>query len=83
MHDPLAKYDFQLQNAQRVHDAKLPDFDTYHGWKSRGKQVKKGAKQRAIRVREGGFQRINPITGEEYWEPKYVTAYGFGADQVY
>ena len=83
MHDPLAKYDFQLLNAQRLADANLPDFHCYAGWKLRGKQVKKGAKQRAVRVREGGFQRMNPITGEMYWEPRYVTAYGFGADQVY
>jgi hypothetical protein len=83
MTDPFAKYDFQILNAQRVGNANLPDFDTYQGWKSRGKQVKKGAKQRSIRVREGGFRDTDPITGEDCWIPRYVTAFGFGADQVY
>jgi hypothetical protein len=77
----MSKIEFQVENARLLE--KLPNVDSYNGWKSRGKQVKKGAKQRAYRVQAGTIQRFDPITGEGYSEPRYVTAYGFGADQVY
>ena len=77
----MSRIEFQVENTRLLE--KLSDVHSYDGWKARGKQVKKGAKQRAYRVQAGTIRRTDPMTGEDYTEPRWVTAYGFGADQVY
>ncbi len=56
---------------------------TYEGWKAVGKQVKRGEKQRGFRVQSGVVRTgIDPITGEDRYEPCMKTAYGFHESQV-
>lgn len=76
-----AKIAFQTENERLLE--KLPGVKSFEGWKSEGKWVKRGQKQKAFRVQSGVVRvGINPITGEDRYEPKMVTVYGFTADQV-
>lgn len=76
---------FMAENERLLEIARLDGVEvrSFDDWKREGRWVKKGQKQKAVRVRSG--QRrvgIDPITGEDRWEPHYKTAYGFTADQV-
>lgn len=72
---------FQVENARLLE--KLPGVNSFDGWKAEGKWVKRGEKQKAFRVQAGMVKvGIDPITGEDRYEPKIVTVYGFTADQV-
>lgn len=76
---------FQAENARLLEKlaAKGIVAKSFEGWKAEGKWVKKGQKQKAFRV-QAGVKRvgIDPITGEDRYEPVFKTAYGFTADQV-
>lgn len=82
----MGRIEFQVENARLC--AKLCEecgieVKTFDQWKSEGKYVKKGEKQKAFRVRCGSRKvGIDPITGEDRIEPVFKTAYGFTADQV-
>lgn len=76
---------FQVENARLIEKlrAKGIQVNTFDGWKAEGKWVKKGEKQKAFRVESGSVRvGIDPITGEDRYETKFKTAYGFTADQV-
>ncbi len=56
---------------------------TFDQWKAEGKWVKRGEKRKAFKVRSGVRPvGIDPITGDDRYEPLFKTAYGFTADQV-
>jgi len=58
------------------------EIRSFEDWKRIGKWVKRGEKQKSVRVKSGHFKRMNPITGEDVYEPQYKFAYGFTKDQV-
>lgn len=59
------------------------DVRSFEGWKHAGKWVRRGEKQRAFRVQSGARRvGIDPITGEDRYEPCFKFAYGFTAEQV-
>jgi hypothetical protein len=63
--------------------AKGVEVRSFEGWKLVGKWVKKGEKQKAFRVQSGVYKAgIDPITGEDHYEPLMKTCYGFQASQV-
>ena len=71
----------QIENARLLE--KVDNVDTFDGWKAAGRFVRKGEKQRSFRV-QAGFRRvgINPITGEDQFEPVFKIAYGFHVSQT-
>ena len=74
---------FQIENERLLEKVKGVDVRSFNGWRLAGKWVKKGEKQKAFRVQAGVVRvGIDPITGEDRYEPKMRTAYGFTADQV-
>jgi hypothetical protein len=62
--------------------AKGIEVRSFDGWKLVGKWVKKGEKQKAYRVQSGSYKYMDPITGEDRYEPLMKTCYGFAASQV-
>ncbi len=78
-----ATIEFQVENAYHLSKIQGVEVDTYAGWKARGRQVKRGEKSKSFRVKAGSFRRTDPITGEDVYETKFKTAYGFTIDQTY
>jgi hypothetical protein len=76
------KAEWQIENSRLLEKlgGKVRDFN---GWKAVGKFVKRGEKQRAYRVQAGVVRTgINPITGEDRYEPNMKICYGFHESQV-
>lgn len=81
MRVPAALTERQIENARLLE--KVPGAKTFDQWRAVGKWVKRGERMKAFRVRAGVIRAgIDPITGEDRYEPKWATAYGFTADQV-
>lgn len=81
----VTKIAFQVENARLIEKLreKGHKVNTFEGWKSEGKWVKRGEKQKAFKVQSGVRKAgINPITGEDEYEPLFKTAYGFTESQV-
>jgi hypothetical protein len=77
--------EFQIENARLLEKlcAAGTEVRSFDGWKSVGKWVKKGQKQKAFRVKSGVRRvGIDPITGEDRYVDNIKTAYGFTAEQV-
>ena len=56
---------------------------SFDGWKDVRRWVKRGEKRKAFTVQSGVRRTgIDPITGEDRYEPKWVTCYGFTLDQT-
>ena len=76
---------WEAENARLLEKlaAKGIDCRSFEGWKAVGKWVKRGEKRKAFRVQSGTVRvGIDPITGDDRYEPVFRTAYGFTADQV-
>lgn len=74
---------FQVEN-ERLLGKVTGEVKSYGGWKLAGRQVKRGEKSKSFRVKSGQVRTgIDPITGEDRWETKWVAAYGFTIEQTY
>lgn len=66
--------------AARATGVEIRSFDD---WKQLGRFVKKGEKQKQVKVKVGYRKAgTDPISGEDLVAPTYRTAYGFTVDQV-
>ena len=73
----------QLENVRLIDKLNPAEVRTFEGWKAAGRFVRKGEKQRAFRVQAGYIRTgIDPISGEDRYEPLYKTAYGFHVSQT-
>lgn len=75
----------QIENARLVEKAAAngAKINTFDGWKAAGRFVKRGEKSRGYRVKAGVVRTgIDPITGEDRYEDKFVTVYAFHVDQT-
>ena len=76
----------QIENARLLEKLTAnggPDVDTFDGWKMRGRFVKRGEKSKSFQVNAGVVRvGIDPISGEDRYEAKWRTAYGFTIDQT-
>ncbi len=79
----VSRIAWQVENARLLEKVRGVVVKTFEQWRAEGKWVRKGQKQKAFRV-QAGVRRtgIDPITGEDRYEPNWVYAYGFTADQV-
>jgi hypothetical protein len=85
MNAAAGKLAFASENERLLEKARATgtEIHSFDGWKSLGKWVKKGERQKSVRVRSGNrVVGIDPITGEDRVEPVFKYAYGFTADQV-
>lgn len=79
------KLAFQSENERLLEKVRAGGIElrSFGDWKQRGKWVKRGEKQKAYRVKSGVVRVGTDIkTGEDLYEPKMKTAYGFTAEQV-
>jgi len=78
------KIEFQVENARLVEKAIEAgiDINTYEGWKANGRYVMRGERQVSVRVRNGSYSQMDPITGAYFAVPKYSYAYGFMRKQT-
>ncbi len=81
-----SKIEFEVQNEFYIDifNKKFPNYiiHSFNGWKSLGKRVKKGEKQKAFTIQVNAGMREDPSTGESYMEKQNHDVYGFTADQV-
>lgn len=80
----MGRAEFQIENERLLEKAREAGVEirSFEGWKSVGKWVRKGMKTKTIQVRAGSVRRVNTTTGEDEYDPRFRTAYGFTADQV-
>ena len=82
----MGKMEFAVINEDRLamFRAKYPKVElrSFSDWKSLGRLVRKGSKQKAYNLLVLAGYRNNPETGEMEREEKQVMVYGFTREQV-
>jgi hypothetical protein len=81
----VSRIGFAAENERLLEKARLSgiEINSFDGWKLQGKFVKRGEKQKAIRVKSGlRAAGTDPISGESIYEPCYKTCFGFTKEQV-
>ena len=79
------KAEWQIENERLLEKARATGIEirSFDDWKSAGRYVRRGEKQVGVRVKSGVRRvGIDPITGEDRYEPVVKVAYGFLARQV-
>lgn len=76
---------FQVENERLLEKVRENGIEvrSFDGWKAEGRWVIKGMRRSAFRVQSGVVRTgINPVTGEDRYESRWVVAYGFTKDQT-
>ena len=80
----MTKIEWQVENEYLLEKARAKGIEirSFANWKAIGRFVRRGMRQKMVRVQAGSRSEMDPITGETYAEPIYKTAYGFTREQT-